>query len=144
MPLKTLLPAVFAALLLSACAGPQNSVDRNARHTAFRLAQTHFDPNTRPLVADNARLMAQFLSQFYALGKKDREAGLTQRQAQQRVASFNRDRQGVISDDTPFAPGQQKSQIINHEYEADRPEKRSEILLEGATATYWDGYNGRP
>ena len=72
MSRKVLLPA---SLLLSACSGPQTSVNKNARHMAHQLAQIHFDPNTRPLTTDNARLMADFLRQFYALGKKNRAAG---------------------------------------------------------------------
>ena len=136
---KLLLPSAFiGVLLLSACSGPQTSVSQHARHMAYQLAGLHFDPNTQPLTTDNARRMEKFLSQFYDLGKQDRAAGLTAAQAQQRVASFTQDQDG------PFNPVTQKSAFINHEYEADQPEKRSKLLLEGAIATYWDGYHGKP
>lgn len=126
------------SLLLSGCAGQQTSVNRNARHAATQLEKIHFDPNTRPLTADNIRRTATFLSQFYALGKKDRAEGISQAQAQQRVTRFSDISSG------PFAPDAQKSRFISQDYSADQPEKRSLILLESATATYWDGYYGRP
>ncbi|MBS0970765.1 Exc2 family lipoprotein [Nissabacter archeti] len=142
---KLLLPSVLVGvLLLSACSGPQTSVSQHARHMAYQLAGLHFDPNTQPLTTDNARRMEKFLSQFYDLGKQDRVAGLTAEQAQQRVASFSQAQDGATDQEGPFSPVTQKSAFINHEYEADQPEKRSKLLLEGAIATYWDGYHGKP
>lgn len=138
MPQVRLLPLVFfIPLFLVACSGNQTSVEKSARHLAYKIERAHFDPNTKPLTGDNIRLMSAFLSQFYAMGKQDRAAGLTTAQAQQRVNSFS-------SDDGPFAPGAQKTTFINREYDADQPGKRSDILKQGAIATYWDGYNGRP
>ena len=131
-------------LLLTACAGSQTSVDKNARHMAHQIARLHFDPNTRPLTADNIRLMAQFLSQFYDQGKKDRAAGLTLAQAQQRVNCFRQQQAGDAAGNSPFALEAQKSFFLTHQYTADQPEKRRTILLDGAIATYWDGYNGKP
>lgn len=124
-------------LVLVACSGPQTSVEKNARHMAYQIKNIHFDPNTQPLTADNSRVMAEFLRQFYELGKKDKAAGMTTVQAQQRVNSFS-------SNDGPFSPEKQKSVVINKEYEADQPLKRIDIMKSGATQTYWDGYNGRP
>ncbi|RPD96128.1 entry exclusion protein 2 [Candidatus Pantoea deserta] len=139
MDIKCHLSAILAvSLLLSGCAGDQTSVNRNARHAAARLEKIHFDPNTRPLTADNIRQTAKFLDQFYELGKKDRAEGLSQAQAQQRVASFSAATSG------PFAAASQKTRILSQDYSAERPEKQSQILLESATATYWDGYLGRP
>jgi hypothetical protein len=122
---------------LVACAGNQTSVDRNAHHMAYQIAQVHFDPNTKPLTGDNTRLMATFLSQFYEMGKQDRAAGFTSAQAQQRVESFS-------TGNGPFSPEAQKTMFLNQAYDADQPGKRSDILKQGAIATYWDGYNGRP
>ena len=127
-----------AALLLTGCVGQQTSVERNASHTAARLDSIHFDPNTRQLRADNIRWMKTFLTQFYEQGKADRASGLTQQQAEQRVKSFSDCENG------PFAPASQRSRIASHEYSADRPEQQSQIMLQSATATYWDGYHGRP
>lgn len=123
-------------LALAACSSPRTSVDKNARHMAYQMQQIHFDANTQPLTADNIRLMAQFLSQFYVLGKEDRTAGLTAIQAQQRVDSFTKG-------DGPFSPKNQKTKIINREYDADQPDKRVNIMKKNAIQTYWDGYNGR-
>lgn len=135
---KCLLPLVLLTpLFLAACSGNQTSVEKNARHTAYQIERIHFDPNMRPLTGDNIRITAQFLSQFYETGKKDRASGLTTAQARQRVNSFS-------NDGGPFAPEAQKSTFIKQEYDADQPKKRSDILKQGAIATYWDGYNGRP
>ncbi|EHW1683187.1 Exc2 family lipoprotein [Salmonella enterica] len=132
------LPLVFfIPLFLAACSGNQTSVEKHARHLARQMERDHFDPNMRPLTADNTRLAARFLSQFYEMGKKDRAAGLTTAQAQQRVNSFS-------ADGGPFAPEAQKSTFINQTYAAEQPEKRSNLLKQGAVSTYWDGYNGRP
>ena len=128
---------LFIPLFVAGCSGNLTSVEKNARHMAYQIEQAHFDPNTKPLTADNTRLMAGFLSQFYEIGKQDREAGFTSAQAQQRVDSLS-------TGNGPFSPGAQKTKIINRDYDSDQPEKRSEILKQGAITTYWDGYNGRP
>lgn len=124
-------------LVLAACSSSRTSVEKNARHMAYQMQQIHFDANTQPLTADNTRLMAQFLSQFYALGKEDRATGLSIIQAQQRVDSFTTGK-------GPFSPENQKTMIINREYDADQPDKRGDIMKNNAIQTYWDGYNGRP
>lgn len=129
--------SLVVPLVLAACSSPRTSVETNARHMAYQMQQIHFDANTKPLTADNTRLMAQFLSQFYALGKEDRAAGITPTQAQQRVDSFTKG-------DGPFSPEKQKTMIINREYDADQPDKRVYIMKNSAIQTYWDGYNGRP
>jgi len=136
---KLRMPAMLAAsLLLTACVGQQSSVERHASHAAAKLSSVHFDPNTRPLRADNFRWMSTFLRQFYDQGKADRANGLTQAQAEQRVKTFSECPTG------PFRPEAQFSRVASHDYSADRPEQQSRILLESATATYWDGYYGRP
>ncbi|MCG7367673.1 Exc2 family lipoprotein [Pantoea sp. ACRSH] len=127
-----------ASLLLTACAGQQSSAERNASHAVAKLSSIHFDPNTRPLRADNYRWMTTFLRQFYDQGKKDRANSLTQVQAEQRVKAFSECPTG------PFRPEAQTSHIVSQVYSADRPKEQSQILLESATATYWDGYYGRP
>jgi hypothetical protein len=143
MQRKFCLSVIFALpLLLTACAGSQTSVDKNAQHMAHQIARLHFDPNTRPLTADNIRLMVQFLSPFYKEGKKDRDAGLSLTQAQQKVNCFSQQQDAAGSG--PFSLEAQKSFFLTHQYTADQPEKRRKILQDGAIATYWDGYNGKP
>lgn len=132
LPLLLLIP-----FFLVACNNHQSSVEKNARHMSYQIQRIHFDPNTKPLTADNTRLMAQFLSQFYDIGKKDRASGLTTVQAQQRVDSFS-------SGKGPFSPEEQKTIVINRAYDADQPDKRIEIMKTNAVQTYWDGYNGQP
>lgn len=136
-PARLLALTLVLPLVLAACSSHRTSVEKNARHMAYQLQQIHFDANTQPLTADNTRLMAQFLSQFYELGKEDRTAGLTSIQAQQRVNSLTKG-------DGPFSPENQKTMIINRVYDADQPDKRIDIMKNSAIQTYWDGYNGRP
>lgn len=133
---RLIAPSLVLPLALTACSIPRTSVEKNARHMAYQMQQIHFDANTQPLTADNTRLMAQFLSQFYELGKEDRTAGLTIIQAQQRVDSFTKG-------NGPFSLENQKTKIINREYDADQPDKRVNIMKKNAIQTYWDGYNGR-
>lgn len=136
---KLKVPVIFAiSLLLSACAGQQSSVERHASHAASQLASIHFDPNTRPLRADNIRWMKTFLQPFYAQGKADRANGLTQQQAEQRVKAFG------DCPDGPFRAEAQFSRVGSQRYRAERPAQQSRIMQESATATYWDGYYGRP
>jgi len=135
---QRLFAMLAVSLLLTACVGQQTSIERNASHAAARIDSIHFDPNTRQLRADNIRWMKTFLTQFYEQGKADRASGLTQQQAEQRVKRFSDCENG------PFAPASQRSRIASHEYSADRPEQQSQIMLQSATATYWDGYHGRP
>lgn len=134
-----ILPLVlFIPALLAACTASKGSVEQNARHMAYQIERIHFDPNTRPLTADNIRSMAVFLGQFYDMGKKDRAAGLTQAQAQQRADLISN------NETSPFTPGTQKAMIINRAYDADQQDKRIAIMKAGAIKSYWDGYNGRP
>lgn len=141
---------LLSAFLLSACTHSQSSVDRNARHAALQLANIHFDPNTRPLIADNIRVTAKFLNQFYVLGKQDRASSLSMEQAQQRVLSFSSsamESKALPPSEHPagpFDPSAQKSLFLTQVYAAEQPEKRASILLESAIKTYWDGYNGHP
>lgn len=142
---------LLSAFLLSACTHSQSSVDSNARHAASQLAKLHFDPNTRPLIADSIRVTAKFLNQFYVMGKQDRASGLSMEQAQQRVLSFTRcevqsKAETLPSEHAvgPFDPSAQKSQFLTQVYAAEQPEKQARILLESAIKTYWDGYNGHP
>lgn len=132
-PLTTI--ALVLPLLLTACAGPQSSVDRNASHAAAALDRIHFDPNTRPLRADTIKALKPTLQQLYAQGKKDRADGLSLAEARKRVESLNNP--DVLS-------GGDKMRINNKEYDADSPEKQRQILVDAASSSYWDGYNGRP
>ena len=152
MNLKPVLAAGLAGLLLAACA-PQSSVDGYARHVAAEINRIHFDPNTRPLTADNIRVAADFLRQFYEAGRKDRAAGLTVKQARLRVAGFSRNSVGgekevddLLGEQVkgPFSPAAQWSTFNQQRYSAEQPVKRAGILLDAATSVYWDGYNGKP
>lgn len=135
MNIKSTALTILIPLLLTACA-PKTSVERNASHVAQQIAQLNFDPNMRSLTADNTQRATVFLQQFYDLGKKDHAQGITPAQAQERVNSFR-------SIDA-FAAASQASTFVTHKYEAEQPRKQAELMLNAATTTYWDGYNGKP
>lgn len=142
---------LLAVLAVSSCTNSLNSVEKNAHNAVSQIEKLHFDPNTRPITADNIRLTSNFLHQFYALGKQDREAGVSLEKAQKRVESFSRNTDANKSDvddllgeplKGPFTEEAQKSMFLNQEYSAEQPNKQRKILLDSAIKTYWDGYYG--
>lgn len=146
---SSFLMAVFA---VTGCTNTQSIVDKNARNAVSQIEKLHFDPNTRPITADNIHATSKVLNQFYVLGNKDRESGVNKYQAQTRVNSFSRMTSNSNSnvDDLlgtpvkgPFSDDSQKSVFINQTYSAEQPSKQGEILLSNAIKTYWDGYYGR-
>lgn len=127
---------LLVTLLLCACTTSQSSVEKHARRSTFQLADAHFGPDTRTDISKSTKAAIPFFEQFYQLGKKDRQNGLTREQAQQRVDGFR---------NPDFLPeSEQKATMFNQSYTADSPKKQREILLENAIATYWDGYDGKP
>lgn len=121
-------------LTACSCSSYQTSVEKNARHAASSIAKIHFDPNLRLSTAGNIKALKPLLQQFYDQGKMDRIEGLTLAQAQQRAENFKCP--GVI-------PAGGKIVVLGKVYDAYEPEKQSQLILQSATATYWDGYNGR-
>ncbi|CAM3720515.1 hypothetical protein BS639_14840 [Rouxiella silvae] len=133
---KGILPlAVSISLVLSACNSQQTSVDRNARHVAQEIAQNHFDPNTRPLTADNIRVMKPVMQQFYDIGKRDQASGMTPVQAMERALLIGTS--GIIQ-------GGDKAMYAGQTYTVDDPITQQKMIAKGATASYLDGYNGVP
>lgn len=149
----TFLPSCFLVVFtVTGCSNTQNIVDKNARNAVSQIEKLHFDPNTRPITADNIRSTSNFLKQFYVLGNQDRESGFSKAQAQARVDSFSgvaNHRDSNVDDllGTPvngiFSENSQKSIFINQIYTAEQPSKQGRILLNSAIKTYWDGFYGR-
>lgn len=135
MSMKLVPSIILIGMLLSACAS-EGSVDKNAKHVALQIAQLNFDPNMRPLTADNTKRAAIFLQQFYDLGRKDHSDGLDKPLAQERVRQFE--------NAEIFSSGSQGNRFVGQQYEAEQPKEQAALLLKSATATYWDGYNGKP
>ncbi|MBP1130373.1 MULTISPECIES: Exc2 family lipoprotein [Serratia] len=127
---------LFTALFLSACTSQKSSPERHARHAIYQLAREDFSPEMRTQIPDSIKASIPFFDQFYQMGKTDRAKGLTRQQAEQREAYFR----------SPEFIGEtgNKSIFINRKYSVDNPQKRQQILLDSAVATYWDGYEGRP
>jgi len=123
------------ALLLAACA-QQTSVERHTVHTAHLLSEANFDPNFRLLLADSIRAMRPDFQAMYQQGVADRAAGMTRAQMEEKAACM------LHPENLPEAAV--KHHFLNQEYLADRPEKERKILAEALTATWRDGYEGRP
>ncbi|MFG6075836.1 Exc2 family lipoprotein [Erwinia sp. OPT-41] len=123
------------ALLLCACA-PQGSVECHTTHAVHQIADANFDPNTRMLLADSIRVMRPGFQAVYQAGVKDRAAGLSKAQMEEKAACL-------------LKPENLPDEAVTHTflgqtYLADRPEKERKILADALAATYRDGYEGRP
>ena len=135
MTMKLAILTILITTLLTACA-PKGSVDKNAEHVALQIAQLNFDPNTRPLTAENTKRAAIFLQQFYDLGRKDHSNNLAKPFAQERVSQ--------LKNAEVFSSSSQGSTFVSQQYKAEQPKEQAALLLKSATETYWDGYNGKP
>lgn len=128
--------ALLASLVLSGCTQSATSAEREARHYVY-AADDGFDPNFRTNKADTARMMVPFFDQFWQAGKKDREAGLSQEDARQRITSF--------TSNEFLASVRGKSWFAGKAYDNNDTATRKEhkAMVEAITATYMDGYQGR-
>jgi len=63
------IPVLFCRLVLAACSPQNTSPERHAIHAAYPLADAHFDPNTRLLLAATAKRSQPFLSRSTRLVK---------------------------------------------------------------------------
>jgi|GEM_PF-2361652 len=136
--MKMILPYLWLWLLvlfLNACA-PQSSVDRHAVHVAHQLSEANFDPHTRLLLADSIRQMRPCLQIVYDQGVKDRAAGLSRAQMEEKVASY--------LDPEKFPEETVKHRFLQQVYSADKPALERKILTEAMASVYRDGYEGRP
>lgn len=125
-----------ASLMLSACTHPKTSAERHARHYVY-TSDNSSDPNFYTKKADSVRLMTPFFQYFWNMGEKDRAAGMSQEEAQQRVTQLhNEDFLKSIQAKEKFAGG-------TYENSSEPSPKESSLMAETISAAYLDGYEGR-
>lgn len=126
--------ALLGPFLAIACTS-QTSADRNAQRAAMDIAQIHFDPNSRPLTADNIRVLKPLMQHFYDIGKQDRAEKLPLTKAMEKARIV--DCPGVIQ-------GDDKTIFAGKMYEAEDAAAQQKIVASSAKSAYLDGYNGVP
>jgi hypothetical protein len=129
-----LCPLLATALLTVACT-PKTSVERHARQYVY-AADDGFDPNFRIKKADSARLIEPFFQQFRDMGVKDKAAGVSREDALARSARFT---------SSAFLKSiQGKTAFAGKTYDDSQPPKALKAMGNAISATYLDGYEGRP
>jgi hypothetical protein len=129
--------ATFAGFLpLTGCT-PVTSAERHARHFIY-ASDDGFDPNFSVRKADSTRMMVPFFTQFWLMGKSDRQAGLTAEQAAKRASELGSDEfLNAIQRQAEFA-----GKIYNHSASSSlRWRKAASAAISGS---YLDGYQGKP
>ncbi|ECD5716344.1 entry exclusion protein 2 [Salmonella enterica subsp. enterica serovar Mikawasima] len=128
------LTLLLSALTLTACT-PKGSVEQHTRHYVY-ASDDGFDPNFSPQKADTTRMMVPFFRQFWNMGAKDKAAGKSQDDVQQRIQQFH---------STDFLNSLQgTTQFAGTDYRSKEPTpKKSRLLADTISAVYLDGYDGR-
>ncbi|PHM65521.1 hypothetical protein Xsto_01878 [Xenorhabdus stockiae] len=132
----TITTLIVSSLLMSGCAQPKTSAERNAKHFVY-ASNDDFDPNFRTKIYDSIELSVPFFEQFWQLGKKDREAGVSPEEAQQRVI--------YLKGDEFMNSIRRTSHFEGRVYESSEGPsiKWRKAMSEAISATYMDGYEGR-
>ncbi|PHM50238.1 hypothetical protein Xmir_00415 [Xenorhabdus miraniensis] len=125
---------LIVSSLMVGCSQPKSSAERNAKHFIY-ASNDDFDPNFQTQIYDSIQLSVPYFEQFWQLGKKDREAGVTPEDAQQRVSYF--------SSDEFLNSLQRKSWFAGKVYNETASPKWLKAMSEAISATYTDGYEGR-
>ncbi|EAO6252863.1 Exc2 family lipoprotein [Salmonella enterica] len=128
------LTLLLSALTLTACT-PKGSVEQHTRHYVY-ASDDGFDPNFSTQKADTTRMMVPFFRQFWNMGAKDKAAGKSQDDVQQRIQQFHSpDFLNSLLGTTQFA---------GTDYRSKEPTpKKSRLLADTISAVYMDGYEGR-
>lgn len=130
----TLCVALTATLMTTACT-PKTSAERYARQYVY-ATDDGFDPNFYVKKADSTRMMVRFFRQFHDMGVKDRAAGVSREEAQQRVSQFRSEEfLKSIQSEEKFA-----GRTYN---DSSTPTpKELKAMGDAISATYMDGYEG--
>lgn len=126
--------ALTATLMTTACT-PKTSAERHARQYVY-AADDGFNPNFYVKKADSTRMMVPFFRQFHDMGVKDRAAGVSREEAQQRVSQFRSEEfLKSIQSEEKFA-----GRTYN---DSSTPTpKELKVMGDAISATYMDGYEG--
>lgn len=132
---KLQLTMLLAIMVLTACT-PKTSAERHARQYVY-AADDGFDPNFYVKKADSIRMMTPFFRQFQDMGAKDRAAGLSREEAQQRVIQFRSEEFLTSIQGTTTFAGRTYT-------DSSAPSlKALKAMGEAISAAYMDGYEGR-
>ncbi|NEM23990.1 Exc2 family lipoprotein, partial [Escherichia coli] len=114
---------------------PKGSVEQHTRHYVY-ASDDGFDPNFSTQKADTTRMMVPFFRQFWNMGAKDKAAGKSRSDVQQRIQQFHsQEFLNSLRGTTQFAGTDYRSK--------DLTPKKSRLLAETISAVYLDGYEGR-
>lgn len=125
---------ILALGLLTACSHTPSSAERHAKRFVYN-ADDNFSPNYQTNKQESVRLAVPYFAQFYNEGKKDKAAGLTPAQAQER-ANYLRSDAFIESLNT-------SSTFAGKSYQATHSAKWNQLMKEEASGAYLDGYEGR-
>ncbi|KAE9787720.1 Exc2 family lipoprotein [Escherichia coli] len=129
-----LIALLTAATVLTACT-PKGSVEQHTRHYVY-ASDDGFDPNFSTQKADTTRMMVPFFQQFWNMGAKDKAAGKSRNDVQQRIQQFHRQEfLNSLRGTTQFAGTDYRSKNLTP--------KKSRLLADTISAVYLDGYEGR-
>lgn len=129
-----LITLLTAATVLTACT-PKGTVEQHTRHYVY-ASDDGFDPNFSPQKADTTRMMVPFFRQFWNMGAKDKAAGKSRNDVQQRIQQFHsQEFLNSLRGTTQFAGTDYRSK--------DLTPKKSRLLADTISAVYLDGYEGR-
>ncbi|PHM33189.1 Exc2 family lipoprotein [Xenorhabdus innexi] len=127
---------IVSSLLTVGCSQPKTSAERNAKHFVY-ASNDDFDPNFRTQIYDSITLSVPLFEQFWQMGKKDKESGVTPEEAQERVL--------YLKSDEFLNSIQRTSHFAGKAYKNSKSvsPKWRKAMSEGISATYMDGYEGR-
>lgn len=129
-----LIALLTAATVLTACT-PKGSVEQHTRHYVY-ASDDGFDPNFSTQKSDTTRMMVPFFRQFWNMGAKDKAAGKSRNDMQQRIQQFHsQEFLNSLQGTTQFAGTDYRSK--------DLTPKKYRLLADTISEVYLDGYEGR-
>ncbi|CDH21413.1 Exc2 family lipoprotein [Xenorhabdus bovienii] len=125
---------LIVSSLVAGCAQTTSSAERNAQNFVYS-SYDDFDPNFQTHKYNSIQSFIPFFEQFWQQGKKDREAGMTQEDAQQRVRD--------LTSDEFLSSFPRKSRFAGQVYNENTTSQWTKAMSEAISTTYMDGYEGR-
>lgn len=130
-----LLCAVLSVTLVTTACTPDTSAERHARQYVH-AADDGFNPNFYVNKADSTRLMVPFFRQFHEMGIKDRAAGVSREEMQQRVSQFH------SAEFLKSIQSEEKFAGRTYNDSSTPSPKVLKAMGEAISAAYIDGYDG--
>ncbi|QBH97170.1 entry exclusion protein 2 [Limnobaculum zhutongyuii] len=127
----------ITTLITTGCT-PKTSVERHARQYVYAVGDDGLDSNFYVKEADNIRSMVSFFHQFRDMGVKDKTTGLSRDDAMKRASLFRSEE---------FLKSIQSVQVFagrTYANSSTPSPKKLKAMGDAISATYMDGYEGRP